>query len=122
VGFSNSLVSLAVLNLFYFFWAPTWSLPLVLGSSVAYAAGDINSFWWNGRWTFAAGKPNWVRFSRFALLSLAFLTLNALVVWGSSGWLLGLMLPVWLLNNIPQIIMALTGSAGYLACRLWVFK
>lgn len=122
VGFSNSVVSFAVLNLFYLFWAPTWALPLVVGSTVAYAAGDINSFLWNGRWTFEAGKPTWGQFGRFVLMSLAFMALNALVVWGASGWLLGLMLPAWLLNNMPQVIMAVTGAVGYLACRLWIFR
>ena len=122
VGFSNSLVSFVVLNAFYFLWAPTTPLILVLGSTAAYAAGDINSYWWNGRWTFGAGKPSWGQFGRFATLSLVFLAINAALVWGSSGWLLTLALPVWLLHNFPQIIMAITGSLGYVICRLWVFK
>ncbi len=122
VGFSNSLVSLAVLNLFFLAWAPTTQLVLVLGSTVAYAAGDINSYWWNKSWTFRAGRASWKQFARFAALSIAGITINALVLWASSGWLLALYLPPWLLGNIPQISMALTGSLGYLACRFWVFK
>lgn len=47
VGLSNMLVSVAVLSLFFLIWAPTTFLALVMGSSVAYAAGDLNSYWWN---------------------------------------------------------------------------
>jgi len=122
VGFSNSVVSIMVLNLFFFLWPPTTPLILVLGSSTAYAAGDLNSFWWNGRWTFAGKKSRWRQFARFAALSLLFMSINAALLWGSSGWLLGLLLPQWLMSNIPQIFMAVTGSIGYLACRLWVFR
>ncbi len=122
VGFSNSLVSFGILNLFYFLWPPTTPLVLVLGSSAAYAAGDLNSFWWNGRWTFQAGGSRWSHFSRFAMLSLVFMSINAALLWGSSGWLLALLLPVWLVHFLPQIFMCVTGSLGYLFCRLWVFQ
>lgn len=121
VGLSNMLVSMAVLNLFFLAWAPTTSLALVLGSSAAYAAGDLNSYWWNKSWTFGAGRGSWNQFGRFAALSLACMTVNAAIVWGSSGILLALFLPAWLLGNAPQISMVLSGSLGYLVCRNWVF-
>ena len=121
VGLSNTAVSLVVLNLFYFFLAPTSSVVLVLGSTAAYAAGDLNAFFWNGRWTFGAGKATWQQFGRFALLSIACMALNAAIVWLSSGWLLAL-LPAWLLANAYQVSATISGGLGYVACRLWVFK
>jgi len=121
VGFSNSMVSLAVLNLFFFLWPPTSQAILVLGSTTAYAAGDINSFWWNGRWTFGTGRFHRNHVARFALLSIAGMAINAAILWGTGGMLLGLFLPAWLVGNLSQLSMAVTGSLGYLVCRFWVF-
>ncbi len=122
VGSSNTVVSMAVLNLFFFLLVPTTQVILVLGSTLAYAAGDLNSYWWNKSWTFGASSSSWRQFARFALVSLAGMALNAAILWGSAGWLMALFLPTWLLSNVPQISMILSGSLGYLACRLWVFK
>ncbi|HEX2922492.1 MAG TPA: GtrA family protein [Chloroflexota bacterium] len=122
VGLSNTVVSFLVLNLFFLLWAPTTSAALVLGSSVAYAAGDLNSYWWNKSWTFGAGESSWGQFGRFATLSLACMAINAAIVWGSSGVLLALFLPAWLLGSAPQLSMVVSGSLGYLVCRNWVFR
>ncbi len=122
VGSTNTLVSLAVLNFIFLLWAPTNQIILVLGSTMAYAAGDINSYWWNRSWTFRAGKASWRQFARFAAVSMVCMAINAAILWGAGGWLITLFLPSWLLGNAPQISMALSGGLGYLAVRLWVFK
>lgn len=121
VGLSNTVVSMAVLNLFFLAWAPTSNLSIVIGSTLAYAAGDLNSYWWNRAWTFRV-RNNWAQFARFGLLSLACMALNAAIVWGSSGLLLQLLLPSWLLGNAAQISMSLSGAIGYVFCRNWVFR
>ncbi len=122
VGLTNSVVSFGVLNLFFFLWAPHSSAILVLGSTTAYAAGDLNSYWWNGRWTFGAGKPCWRTFAKFAAVSIACMGLNAAILWLSAGWMLTLGLPPWLVGNATQISGMLAGSLGYLACRFWIFR
>ncbi len=122
VGSSNTVISLAVLNLFFLLWAPTNQIILVLGSTTAYAAGDLNGYWWNRSWTFGAGEANWNQFARFAAVSIVCMALNAAILWGSAGWLMALFLPSWLVGNASQISMMLAGGLGYLACRFWVFK
>ncbi len=120
VGSSNTVISLAVLNLFFFLWAPTNQIILVLGSTTAYAAGDLNGYWWNRGWTFGAGKANWRQFARFAAISVVCMAINAAILWAAAGWLL--FLPAWLAGNASQLSMMLSGGLGYLACRFWVFK
>ncbi len=122
VGSTNTVISLAVLNLFFLLWAPTNQIILVLGSTTAYAAGDLNGYWWNRSWTFGAGKANWGQFARFAAVSLVCMGINAAILWGSAGWLMALFLPSWMVGNASQISMMLSGGIGYLACRFWVFK
>ncbi len=122
VGASNTLVSLAVLNLFFFFVAPATQVALVLGSTTAYMAGGLNSYWWNKSWTFGVAKGSRGHFSRFALLGLVGVAINAAVIWGLAGWLLGLFLPAWLVSNLPQVSQILSGTLGYLVLRLWVFN
>ncbi len=122
VGSSNTLISLVVLNLFFLVWAPTNQIVLVLGSTAAYAAGDINGYWWNRSWTFNAGAPSWGQFARFAALSILCMAINAAILWGSAGWLMALFLPSWLVGNAPQISMMLAGGVGYVASRFWVFR
>jgi len=122
VGLSNIAVSLAVMNLFFFFVHPTSPQMLVLGSSVGYLAGDVNSYWWNRGFTF--GLPRATRRSalRFAAVSLAAMSINAGMVWGYSDLLLHSFLPVWLQTNLSQVSATISGGIGYVACRVWVFR
>ncbi|MHB1414516.1 MAG: GtrA family protein [Chloroflexota bacterium] len=122
VGMTNTVVSMLVLNAFFFVIAPQSQAILVAGTTLAYFAGDLNSYWWNSRWTFGAGRASWLHFARFMVISVVAMAINAAIVWSSSGFLLTLPIPDWLLANIYQISMILSGSLGYLACRFWVFK
>lgn len=122
VGLSNTAVSMAVLNLFFYLYPPVTPAALVLGSTTAYTAGEMNSFWWNRGWTFGVREPNWGHFLRFSAVAVVCTGINAALVWGSSGWLLTLSLPGWLLSNAYQISGTIAGTVGYLALRLWVFK
>jgi len=122
VGLSNTVVSFAVLNLFFFLWPPVTQAILVAGSTAAYAAGDVNSFWWNKHWTFGGGNNHRTQIVRFALVSIVCMAINAAVVWGAGGFLLSLFLPAWLIANLQQVSMAVSGSVGYIACRNWVFR
>ncbi len=122
VGLSNVVVSLIALNLFFFFVHPTSPLTLVIGSSIGYLAGDVNSYWWNRGFTFGLPRASWGSFFRFGVVSLAAMALNAGVVWGFSDLLLHSFLPAWLQTNLSQISATLSGSLGYVVCRLWVFK
>lgn len=122
VGISNVVVSLIALNVFFFFVHPTSPEMLVLGSSIGYLAGDINSYWWNRGFTFGLPKATWNSFFRFAVVSVAAMTLNAGVVWGFSDMLLHSFLPAWLQTNLSQVSATVSGTLGYVVCRLWVFK
>ncbi len=122
VGSTNTVVSLITLNLFFFLNPPASPSILVLGSSVAYLAGDINSYFWNNAWTFAAGKPSWRSFWRFAVMTVIAMVLNAIILWNAGGYLLNSFLPTWASTNLSQISGLVAGSLGYLVCRFWVFK
>ena len=122
VGVSNTAVSAGVLYLFFFFWPERTEAAMVLGSSAAYAAGGINSYWWNRNWTFRAGRSGWTGLTRFAALSGICLAINSALVVGSSGWLASSLTPLWLVNGALQISGIVSGGLGYVALRLWVFK
>lgn len=122
VGVSNTLVSVIVLNLFFFLWPPASQGILVSGSTIAFVAGSMNSYWWNARWVFRAQRDSLAQLARFSVVAILCLAFNAVVVWGSAGYALKLPLPGWLIANAYQISMFLAGTLGYLACRLWVFE
>ena len=122
VGSTNTVVSLIILNLFFFLHPITSTSILVLGSSVAYLAGDINSYFWNNSWTFDAGKPSWRSFWRFAAMTVIAMVLNAIILWNAGSYLLNSFLPTWASTNLSQVSGLLAGSLGYLVCRFWVFR
>lgn len=122
VGVSNTAVSVGVLYLFFFFWPERTEAAMVLGSSAAYAAGGINSYWWNRNWTFSASRAGWAGLTRFAALSGVCLAINAALVFGSSGWLASSLVPLWLANGALQVSGIVSGGLGYVALRLWIFK
>lgn len=122
VGSTNTVVSLITLNLFFFLYPPASTPILVLGSSVAYLVGDINSYFWNNSWTFDAGKPSWRSFWRFAVMTVIAMVLNAIILWNAGGYLLNSFLPTWASTNLSQVSGLIAGSLGYLVCRFWVFN
>ena len=122
VGVANTAVSFAVLYVILLLWPVRTETVMVLGSSIAYVAGGINSYWWNKNWTFGAGKSGWVGSSRFAVMIGVCLVINGVLVLGSSGWMASSLIPLWLVNGALQVYGLVAGVLGYLVLRLWVFK
>lgn len=114
-------ISFVTLNLFFFFIHPASAPLLLAGSSVAYVAGCINSYFWNGRWTFGV-KPSRQSALRYCALTVVAMSINAVILWSSSGLLLNSVLPSWASVNLSQISGMISGSADYLVCRQWVFR
>ena len=108
VGASNTIVDFVVFFL----------LQPILGpfaQIAGYAAGTVNSYYWNRRWTFAThknqSKGEWIR---FAVVNVTVALLTTLILIG-----LHTCLPLW----IAKVIVTVPSLAlNYVLNKLWVFR
>jgi putative flippase GtrA len=123
VGGVNTLLDLAVLNLFL------WRLPthnpqiLVIYNSVAYTGGAVSSFFLNKYWTFRrTQRPTWTEVRRFVIsLGLEVVYSNGLV------WLAGKALQPVIANptlwgNASKLLaVACSVIITFVFMRFWIF-
>ncbi len=91
-------------------------LPLLLASTVGYAAGVANSYFMNRRWTFGVRHDvNAAEFSKFVVVNLVSLGLNLAVLQAltSLGWTPEL-------AQAGAIVVSL--AANFVGNKLWAFR
>lgn len=120
VGAVGTLLDFGILTLLKFA-----GLPTLIANSISFTAGLLNNFTWNRLWTFAESiKVDWRRqFAQFALVSLAGLALNNLIVLMLEG-VFNTLLGSTQWGYLPAKVIA-TGVVvfwNYFANRKWTFK
>ena len=108
VGVSNTLVSFLV------YAALRWAhSPAPAAAALAFGAGALNGYWWNGRWTFASGERRRSP-GRYAVVQAGGVAGSALVV--SVGQAAGL-------TSIASFVLALGAVTfvSFVASRSWAF-
>ncbi|MET3942450.1 putative flippase GtrA [Paenibacillus sp. PvP094] len=92
--------------------------PALIAQVISYSCGVLNSYWWNGRWTFRDARrqgPN-NELLRFVTTNLIILVLISLILFLSNhilGWNL----------VISKAAATLLGMIlNYIASRYWVFR
>ncbi|MCG7382184.1 GtrA family protein [Paenibacillus sp. ACRRY] len=92
--------------------------PALIAQVISYSCGVLNSYWWNGRWTFRDARrqgPN-NELLRFVITNLIVLALSSLIL--------------FLSNNILDLNLVISKAAAtllgmilnYIASRYWVFR
>ncbi|KOY15166.1 GtrA family protein [Paenibacillus xylanivorans] len=92
--------------------------PALIAQVISYSCGVVNSYWWNGRWTFhdagRQGKKNEIM--RFVITNLVVLALSSLILYicnSTWGWSV----------VMSKILATLSGMGiNYIASRYWVFR
>ncbi|PWW36765.1 MULTISPECIES: GtrA family protein [Paenibacillus] len=92
--------------------------PALIAQVFSYSCGIVNSYWWNGRWTFQdagrLGKKNEIM--RFVITNLVVLALSSLILYicnSTLGWSV----------VMSKILATLSGMViNYIASRYWVFR
>lgn len=92
--------------------------PVLIAQVISYSCGVVNSYWWNGRWTFQdagrQGKKNEIM--RFVITNLVVLSLSSLILYicnSTLGWSV----------VMSKILATLSGMViNYIASRYWVFR
>ncbi|MDK8190882.1 GtrA family protein [Paenibacillus sp. UMB7766-LJ446] len=92
--------------------------PALIAQVISYCCGVVNSYWWNGRWTFQdagrQGKKNEIM--RFVITNLLVLALSSLILYfcnSTLGWSI----------VMSKILATLSGMViNYIASRYWVFR
>jgi len=90
----------------------------LIAQVISYSCGVVNSYWWNGRWTFQdagrQGKKNEI--IRFVITNLMVLALSSLILYicnNTLGWSV----------VRSKILATLSGMViNYIASRYWVFR
>ena len=95
VGVTNTLVSLAVYTAL-----PT---PYWISAPVAFAAGAVNGYVWNRRWTFGRGGSA----ARYGAVQLAALAATDGLLYARLHYLVTLLV---------------VSATSFAACRVWVFR
>ncbi|WP_127535995.1 GtrA family protein [Paenibacillus illinoisensis] len=92
--------------------------PALIAQVISYSCGVLNSYWWNGRWTFRDARrqgPN-NELLRFVITNLIVLAFSSLIL--------------FLSNNILDLNLVISKAAAtllgmilnYIASRYWVFR
>lgn len=113
VGVMNAAVDTLVFTLL-----AALGTPALIAQVISYSCGVLNSYWWNGRWTFRDARrqgPN-NELLRFVITNLIVLALSSLILFLSNhilGWNL----------VISKAAATLLGMIlNYIASRYWVFR
>jgi len=112
VGFLNTLISLLI----YFICFKLLKLNYLVSLIVAYAAGILNSYLWNSRWTFGIKKYNAVSLVKFLLVYLFTFMLNLLIL---IILVKVVRIPVLISQSMALAIATLFSFAAH---KLWSFK
>lgn len=125
VGILNASVDFGVLNLFLWL-APTrnpWELALFNG--VALVLANINSYWWNTRWTFRSRAERDLRQAvLFAMQVLVNIGVSSALFWVLIHPLLtNTDIPTYLVGNVAKLISVLVASTiSFFIMRYLVFS
>jgi putative flippase GtrA len=113
VGVFNTGLDFAV----FIFLVYGLSFTSVWAQVLSYGIGVVNSYWWNGKWTFqSTGRGTWREMLRFVALtavSFAAATVLLLVLEHGLGWSPALAKAA---SVIVSIVVNYSGS------RYWVFR
>lgn len=125
VGLSNAVVDFGVLNLFLWLAATRDPWQLAIYNGIALVLANINSYFWNTRWTFR-GRAERSRRQRVLF------TLQALVNVGVSNGLFWVLIrpvliytevPTYLAGNVAKVISVLVASTiSFFLMRYLVFS
>ncbi|HET7480453.1 MAG TPA: GtrA family protein [Rubrobacteraceae bacterium] len=125
VGILNAAVDFGVLNLFLWL-APTrdpWQLAAFNG--VALVAANINSYWWNTRWTFRGrAEHDFRQVFLFALQALVNIGISNGLFWALIHPLLtDTDIPAYLVGNVAKLISVIVASTiSFFIMRYLVFS
>ena len=99
VGFSNAVVDIGTLNLFLWFASTRDPSVLALYNGVALVLANINSYFWNTRWTFRG------RAKRRDPRQRTLFTVQALVnICVSNGLFYALVHPILVYTDVPAYL------------------
>lgn len=125
VGLSNAVVDFGVLNLFLWLAATRDPWQLAIYNGIALVMANVNSYFWNTRWTFR-GRAERSRRQRVLF------TLQALVNVGVSNGLFWALIhplltdtdiPAYLVGNVAKLISVVVASTiSFFIMRYLVFS
>ncbi|MFS0869354.1 GtrA family protein [Paenibacillus xylanilyticus] len=113
VGVMNTAVDALVFTLL-----AALGTPVLIAQVISYSCGVVNSYWWNGSWTFrdARRQSKKNELLRFLITNLFVLAFSSLMLFLSNsilGWNL----------VISKAAATLSGMfLNYIASRYWVFR
>ena len=111
VGGTNGGVTLLV------YWALTeLGVPYIPAAAIGYAAGMLNGYTWNRRWTFQSGTFHGPEFVRYVIVQGAGLIVN-LIALAFAVETLGIQKVVAELATLTPIVLA-----TFLLNRAWAFR
>jgi putative flippase GtrA len=126
VGLTNAVVDIGTLNLFLWFASTRDPLVLALYNGVALVLANVNSYFWNTRWTFRARAKR--RDARQRILFTVQAVFNICV---SNGLFYVLVHPVLLYTDVPAylagnvaklISVAVASTLSFFVLRYLVFS
>ena len=112
VGAFNTLVDLAVLNLFILLTGIAAGTPFIFFKGISFLVAVLNSYFWNRRWTFRSDKQVFIQ---FFIVSAIGLFLNV----GTAALLVNIIGPQF---GLSEKIWANVGAVGgTLVVMTWNF-
>ena len=121
VGGFNTLIDLAVLNLFIFATGVASGTPFIFFKGISFLVAVLNSYFWNRRWTFRSDKKVFIQFFIVSAIGLFLNVGTAALLVNIIGPQFGLSDKVW--ANVgavggPLVVM----TWNFLGYKFVVFK
>jgi putative flippase GtrA len=120
VGAIGMVVDLTVLNVMH----KLFGLPLLVANAISFTVAVISNFTWNRFWTFpeSRARPIGSQLGQFALVNVAGLVINTLVLWLAFKVTQQIVPDPWDYNLAKVLAIGVVLFWNYFVNRAWTYK
>jgi putative flippase GtrA len=120
VGAIGMVVDLTVLNVMH----KLFGLPLLVANAISFTVAVISNFTWNRFWTFpeSRARPIGSQLGQFALVNVAGLVINTLVLWLAFKVTQQIVPDPWDYNLAKVFAIGVVLFWNYFVNRAWTYK
>ena len=120
VGLLGMIIDFTILNLLH----RVFGLPVLVANVFSFSSAVVSNFTWNRLWTFpeSRNKPLLAQLGQFALVNVAGLAINEVVLFGVLQAIRNAISDPWNYNLAKAFAIAVVLFWSYFINRLWTYK
>ncbi len=120
VGLLGMMIDFTILNLLH----RMFGLPVLVANVFSFSSAVVSNFTWNRLWTFpeSRSKPLLAQLGQFALVNVAGLGINEVVLFGILQAIRNSISNPWNYNLAKAVAIAVVLFWNYFVNRMWTYK